>query len=234
MRLTGHVRVTHRTKDSALGPGVDQGLQQPDRVAGTAPTRVVLRVGQHYRARTPRCQTYGFSYRAISGQHLCHKAAAPRHHGVAHSIGRAVGLRLIDAVGHHSRPDIGDIREVKPDRDTDSRHCLIDCPRHSCVHIPRRTRDARAPSVQGNQKAGLAISLAPALPIEHPQQQPRRACTGFAHVDVRVGAEDFDRITVHHHRLGEVGVHVEAHRHRHIRPDHRTHTAQNFTFAVGV
>ena len=57
--------------------------------------------------------------------------------------------------------------------------------------------------------------------VEDPEEQPRGAPAGLAHVDVRIGQVAHDRVGVPQHALGQDAMEVERHDDRHVLADDR-------------
>ena len=85
---------------------------------------------------------------------------------------------------------------------------------------------------QRDEEGNLAERLGRPPLGEDALQQAGGARAGLRHVDMRIGAEDDQRVGLVRHQRRDIGVQVEARHQRDVRADDGAHAAQKLAFAV--
>ena len=78
----------------------------------------------------------------------------------------------------------------------------------------------------------VAAKLVQPDTIHQHLQCGKGAGTGFSHIQMRIGSENCQRISIGHHLRRDIGMHVQTCDKRHIRPDLLTDKGQQLSLAI--
>ena len=230
--LRRQLGIGERAVEHTLAPGPVQRGKQFGGPARSSAAGIVPGIGKDHRHIRFLRQRNRFLDR---GQ-IAHEELAHRPGRFGQLGGQRIGGSLILACGDdHRQRILRHVREdeVAEDRDVEDRPAHLRLPPLALIDECTVGRLGGKQRHRGGRDGRLDQRCPwPLARREDSPQRERRFLAPLTHVDMGVRAVTDDQVAFAHHRLGYVGVQIERHDDRHVRPDGLAHPRDER--AVGI